>query len=84
MGIRDRLKKEKKKFDYFKKQRNRVKSLVLSAKKAYFDKLDETDKSTSMIWKAIDEITNKSNRKTNNTTPPISPNLFNTHFFNIS
>ena len=51
-----------------------------SAKKAYFDKLVETDKSTSMIWKAINEI-NKSNRKTNNTTPPISPNLFNTHLF---
>ena len=43
MAIRDRLKKEKKKFDDFKKQRNRVKSLVCSAKKAYFDKLVETD-----------------------------------------
>ena len=48
MAIRDRLKKEKK-FDDFKKQRNRVKSLVRSAKKAYFDKLVETDKSTSTI-----------------------------------
>ena len=84
LAIRDRLKKENE-FDYFKKQRNRVKSLVRSAKKAYFDKLVETDKSISTIWKAINEITNKSNRKTNNTTPPISPNLFNTHlFFNIS
>ena len=72
MAIRDRFKKEKK-FDDFKKQRNRVKSLVRSAKKAYFDKHVETDKSTSTIWKAINEITNKSNRKTNNTTSPISP-----------
>ncbi|WP_293703422.1 hypothetical protein, partial [Thiolapillus sp.] len=83
MAIRDRLKKEKK-FDDFKKQRNRVKSLVRSAKKAYFDKLVETDKSTSTIWKAINEITNKSNRKTNSTTPPISPNLFNTHFLTLA
>ena len=83
MAIRDRLKKENK-FDDFKKQRNRVKSLVRSAKKAYFDKLVETDKSTSTIWKAINGITNKSNRKTNSTTPPISSNLFDTHFFNIS
>ena len=51
MAICDRLKKEEK-FDDFKKQRNRVKSLVRSAKKAYFDKLVETDKSTSTIWKA--------------------------------
>ena len=64
MAIRDRLKKEKK-FDDFKKQRNRVKGLVRSAKKAYFDKLVETDKSTSTIWKTINEI-NMSNRKTNN------------------
>ena len=35
MAIRDRLKKEKKNDD-FKKQRSRVKSLVCSAKKAYF------------------------------------------------
>ena len=63
MTIRDRLKNEKKKFDDFKKQRNRVKRLVRSAKKAYFDKLVETDKSTSTIWKAINEIANKFNRK---------------------
>ena len=43
VAIRDRLKKEIK-FDDFKKQRNRVKSLVRSAKKAYFDKLVETGK----------------------------------------
>ena len=36
--------RKKKKFDDFKK-RNRVKSLVRSAKKAYFGKLVETDKS---------------------------------------
>ena len=55
-----------------------------SAKKAYFDKLVKKDKSTSTIWKAINEITNKSYRKTNNTTLPISPNLFNTHFLTLA
>ena len=43
----------------FKKQRNKVKSLVRSAKKSYFDKLIELNKSASTIWKAINEI-NKS------------------------
>ena len=63
MAVRDRLKKEKR-FEDFKKQRNKVKSLVRSAKKSYFDKLIELDKSTSTIWKAISEITNKSRQKT--------------------
>ena len=43
MAVRDRLKKEKR-FGDFKKQRNKVKSLVRSAKKSYFDKLIESDK----------------------------------------
>jgi len=62
MAIRDRLKKEKR-FEDFKKQRNKVKSLMHSAKKSYFDKLIELDKSISTIWKAINEITNKSHKK---------------------
>ena len=49
-----------------------------------FDKLVETDKSTSTRWKPINEITNKSSRKTNNTTPPISPNFFNIHFLTLA
>ena len=40
--------------------------------------------STFTIWKAINEITNKSNRKTNSITPPISPNLSNTHFLTLA
>ena len=82
MDIRDRLKE--KQFDDFKRQRNRVKSLVRSAKKAYFDKLVETDKSTSTTWKAISEITNNSNKKMNNTSSPISPNLFNTYLLTLA
>ena len=62
MAVRDRPKNEKR-FEDFKKQRNKVKSLVRSAKKSYFDKLIELDKSTTTIWKAINEITNKSHPK---------------------
>ena len=62
MAVRDRLKKEKRLKD-FKKLRNKVKSLVRSAKKSYFDKLMEVDKSTSTIWKAIIEITNLTKKK---------------------
>ena len=61
MAVRDRLKKEKL-FQDFKKQR---KSFVRSAK-SYFDKLIELDKSTSTIWKAINEIANKSHQKQTN------------------
>ena len=56
MAVRDCLKKEKKNFQDFKKQRNKVKSVLHSAKKSYFDKLIESDNSTSTIWKAINKI----------------------------
>ena len=72
MAVRDRLKKEKRLKD-FKKQRNKVKSLVRSAKKSYFDKLIELDKSTSTIWKAINEITNKSHQKKYKKIAPLQP-----------
>ena len=86
MAVRDRLKKEKR-FEDFKKQRNKVKSLVRSAKKSYFDKLIELNKSTSTIWKTINEITNKSYKKqTKNpsSTTTISPNIFNSHFLTLA
>ena len=87
MAVCDHLKKEKR-FEDFKKQRNKVKSLVRSAKKFYFDKLIELDKSTSTIWKAINEITNKSlslsHRHTKSSTTTISPNIFNSHFLTLS
>ena len=64
----------KKRFEDFKKQRNKVKSLVRSAKKSYFDKLIELDKSTTTIWKAINEITNKSFKKIQiKKTAPLQP-----------
>ena len=68
MAIRDRLKKGKQ-FEVFKKQRNKVKSLVRSAKISDFDKLIESDKSIATIWKAINEI-KPTNLIENKATPP--------------
>ena len=83
MAVRDLLKKEKR-FEDFKKQRNKVKSLVCSVKKSYFDKLLESDRSTSTIWTAINRITNKSHKKTNGSTTTIVPNIFNSHFLTLA
>ena len=83
MAVRDRLKKEKR-FEEFKKQRNKVKSLVRSAKKSYFDKLIELDKRTSTIWKVINEITNKSHTKTIIAPLQSFPLTYSTLTFNIS
>ena len=60
-----------------------------SAKKSCFDQLIELDKSTSTIWKTINEITNKSHKKqikttTNSSTTTISPNIFNSHFLTLA
>ena len=48
LTLRDRLKTEQR-FNDFKKQRNKVKISVCSAKKSYVDKLTESDKSTATI-----------------------------------
>ena len=53
MAVRDCLKKEKR----FQEKKNKVNSIVRSAKKSYFDNLTESDKSISTIWKTINEIT---------------------------
>ena len=76
--------KRKKIFEDFKKQRIKVKSLVRLAKKSYFDKLIDSDKSTTTVWKAINEITNKSYKKTNSSTTTISLSIFNSHFLTLA
>ena len=55
MRNRDQLKKDKK-FGEYKKQRNKVKYLVRSAKKAYFNKLIENNRDTATLWRAINTI----------------------------
>ena len=57
--LRDRLKRDKK-FEDYKKQRNKVTSLVRAAKKAYFAKLINDNKDTASLWRAMAEITHKS------------------------
>ena len=64
MKKRDQLKKDKQ-FDAYKQQRNRVTTMVRSAKKAYFTKLINEDKTTPQLWRAMNEITNKGRRKHN-------------------
>ncbi|MCB4759108.1 MAG: hypothetical protein LGB58_00005 [Sulfurovum sp.] len=83
MATRDRLKKGNK-FEDYKKQRNRVKSLVRSAKKSYFDKLIESDRSTATIWKAINEITNKSRQKPKISPTDSSPDSLNLHLLTLA
>ena len=61
MKLRDSLKRDKK-FEDYKKQRNKVMSLVRAAKKrrAYFAKLVNDNKETASLWRAMTEITHKS------------------------
>ena len=60
MKKRDALKKAKR-FDDYKKQRNKVLTLVRKAKKMYFEKLVSSNNSKIIsIWRAINEFTKKS------------------------
>lgn len=79
MRVRDKMKKDQL-FDEYKKQRNKVTELIRKAKKAYFEKLVTNNKSTSQVWRAMNELSNKTRR--NNSTPMhnFSPDDFNNHF----
>ena len=82
MKTRDKLKKEKK-FEDYKRQRNKATNLVCAAKKAYFEKLINHNKDTSSLWRAMNEITHKSRNKSVSGEIKGSPNSFNEHFLSI-
>ena len=71
MKIRDKLKKDRKFSDY-KKQRNKVSTLIRDAKRNYFSKLINQNSDTATIWKAMNNITNKSKGK----NKPSETNIF--------
>ena len=83
MKLRDRLKRDKK-FEDYKKQRNKVTSLVRAAKKAYFAKLINDNKDTASLWHAMTEITHKSRNKAKTAEIKCSPNVFNNHFLSLT
>ena len=62
MKTRDKLKQEKK-FEDYKKQRNKITNLVRAAKRAYFEMLINHIKDTSSLWRAVNETTHKSRSK---------------------
>lgn len=82
MSLRDELKKQKRFVDY-KKQRNRVKGLIVKAKKSLFDRMINDGNDISAMWRALNTCT----RGHQKTSPPLPPNLnadsFNNHFLSI-
>lgn len=84
MLIRDKLKKDKK-FDLYKKQRNKVLSLVRKAKRKYFETLTSNPNSkTYSIWKAINEFTKKSAKQTSTDTSAFKLDEINQYFITLS
>ena len=59
MALRYKLKRDKL-FDLYKKQRNKVSTLVRTANKNYCNKLITDNRDTATIWRAVNEITGKS------------------------
>ena len=80
MKIRDALKKENK-LPEFKKQRNKVKSLIRRSKIDYFQSLVKNRSDPKLIWKAIKSLTNTN---TSNKQPNICPDVFNHYFTNVA
>ena len=83
MEIRDKLSKNKVSPDY-KKQRNKVTSLVRKAKKAYFNKVIESNESIAILWRITNQLLGKTtNNKTSNTTT-FTATQFNEYFTELS
>ena len=64
MAVRDKLKRDKL-FDLYEKQRNKVSTLIRTAKKNYFNKLITDNRDTATIWRAVNEISRKSRPQSN-------------------
>ena len=83
MALRDKLKRDKL-FDLCKKQRNKVSTLVRTAKKNYLNKLITDNRDTATIWRAVNEISRKSRPQSNSSVCNITPDSFNKHFLSLA
>ena len=80
MAKRDKLKRLKR-FDDYKKMRNKVKNLVRDAKREYFNKLVENNTNTKQLWTAINELTRGPKSKISTSIPQsLSAETFNNYF----
>ena len=80
MKLRDSLKKDNN-LSEFRKQRNKVKSLIRRSKIDYFQSLVKNRSDPASIWKAIKSLTNTNTSKKQ---PNISPDVFNHYFTNVA
>ena len=80
MKVRDTLKKQNNLAE-FRKQRNKVKSLVRRSKIDYFNSLIKNKSKPTLIWKAIKTLTNANISKKQ---PDICPDVFNHYFTNVA
>ena len=84
MSVRDRLKRDGK-TDEYKKMRNRVTSMVREAKRDYFQKLVNEERSTSTLWKAINMLTKGPKRNSYDSIPSnITAETLNKHFLTVA
>ena len=67
----------------YRKQRNKVTSLIRASQKAYFSKMITDNKDTASLWKSINQITNKSRSKSCSNYA-WSPDSFNDHFLHLA
>jgi hypothetical protein len=58
--------------------------LVTRAKQKYFDTLINNNSNTGQLWRAMNDITNKSNRSHHSTQTSITPEEFNSHFLSAA
>ena len=83
MEIRDEFRRQKMFVD-FKRERNRVRSMVRQAKKSHIDKLIQNEKNVSALWRAMAVVTGGKCNKPQGVPSHLSADDFNNHFLSVA
>lgn len=70
--------------DEYKKERNKITSLIRAAKKKYFEDLLSSKNDSKTVWKAINELTNKKKSTASTYPDDLTVDKLNEHFTSIS
>jgi hypothetical protein len=81
MRERDECKKAKR-YDEYKQLRNKVSALVKSSKKQYFEDMIKNNNDTSSLWRAMNTISGKKQKRIIPSSSNLSPGTFNKYFVN--
>ena len=83
MRMRDKLKKNKR-FEEYKKQRNKVTDLLRKSKREYYERTVKDSKNMSQVWQAVNVLSNKKQLRTSKSPLQFTPDEANSYFVSVA